>query len=60
MGCYRYCDRKGCDMGLDEPTSREDLIDGQFCVNGHKQMHKSKSIEEWIVDIDERLKSLLT
>jgi hypothetical protein len=58
MGCFRYCDHPGCDRGLDQPTAREDLVDGQFCVHGHKQTRQWQSIEEWVADLDERLQRL--
>lgn len=59
MGSHRYCRHPGCDRGLDEPTAREDLIDGQFCVHGHRAPQFMR-LQEWVADIDQRLRELET
>ena len=57
MGSFRYCQHPGCDRGLDAPTAYEDLVDKQTCVNGHRQ-DRFYTIEQWIADLDERLRRL--
>lgn len=56
MGAYRYCHI--CDTAMDAPTARDELINGgQDCPIGHRNP-QTKSLKEWVVDIDERLQEL--
>lgn len=57
MGAFRYCH---CgNQGFDKPTAREDLVEyeRQTCHCG-KSLDQYMSVEEWIVDIDDRLREL--
>lgn len=57
MGAFRYC--KCGDQGFDKPTAIEDLVEWerQACHCG-KQLDQYMSVEEWIMDLDERLRAL--
>lgn len=57
MGTFRYCE---CgDQGFDKPTAREDLVsyELQTCRCG-KTLDQYMSVEEWIIDLDDRLRGI--
>lgn len=56
MGAFAYC--RECREGVAAPTAREDLIDGQFCSNGHRQDQRY-SEKEWIAMLYENLQSFI-
>lgn len=45
MSHFGYCPE--CSVAISAPTAREDLIEGQFCANGHRQPQRY-SVEEWV------------
>ena len=57
MGKAFYCAK--CGTGYNWPTARED-IEGYICPNTKCQalLRRHRSDEEWIIDIDERLREL--
>lgn len=55
MGAAFYCAK--CGTGYDWPTARED-IEGYYCPTCHILQYRHRSDEEWIINIDERLREL--
>lgn len=53
---YRYC--FSCDQAMEEPSASEDLVDGQVCTACGEFQRQDKTIEQWIVDLDSRLKEI--
>ena len=59
MGSYRYCEY--CERGLSEPTAREELLEGgQECPHCGKKQYTIKTIEEFVIELFERLEELET
>lgn len=50
---YRHC--HNCDCELDKPTIQKDLIDGQTCPMCSYTMPQDQSVEEWLVELWEKV-----
>ncbi len=60
MGAYRYCK---CGAAHDKPTAEEDLGnnftgDVYKCRSCGKDMPRDWTVEQWIADVDTRLRAL--
>lgn len=56
MGAYRYCEE--CSHGLNEPTPREDLGDGQECPVCGCNQSRCHSKADWIERLYDEIEEL--